>query len=119
MEAEYRINEVLRWKKKRYREHRCTNGVSVTAGHTRDGLKKSIKSRKTFIEQTEELLSELEKKLGESDKDALVLKNQIYLARLETGRQYQNNPWLSMPVGRMPLPRKKLPCMVRSGNSLE
>ncbi|MFR4784511.1 MAG: hypothetical protein ACLUAR_17910 [Pilosibacter sp.] len=23
MEAEYGINEVLRWKKKRYREHRC------------------------------------------------------------------------------------------------
>ena len=40
-----------------------------------------MSTRKTFIEQTEELLSELEKKLGESDKDALVLKNQIYLAR--------------------------------------
>ena len=43
--------------------------------------KRFFEARKTFIEQTEELLSELEKKLGESDKDALVLKNQIYLAR--------------------------------------
>ena len=40
-----------------------------------------FEARKTFIEQTESLLSDLEKKLGESDKDALVLKNQIYLAK--------------------------------------
>ena len=44
-------------------------------------MERFFEARKTFIEQTEELLSELEKKLGESDKDALVLKNQIYLAR--------------------------------------
>ena len=40
-----------------------------------------FEARKIFMEQTESLLTDLEKKLGESDKDALVLKNQIYLVK--------------------------------------
>ena len=58
------------------------NASAVVTHYNADEEKKRFfEARKTFIEQTEELLSELEKKLGESDKDALVLKNQIYLAR--------------------------------------
>lgn len=39
------------------------------------------KAREQFMTQTENMLSELEKKLGDDDKDALVLKNQIYLIK--------------------------------------
>ena len=45
MEAEYRINEVLRWKKRGTGSTGAQTACPVTAGHTRDGLKKSIKEQ--------------------------------------------------------------------------
>ncbi len=37
--------------------------------------------REQFIKETQQLLAQLEEKLGNNDKNALVLKNQIYLAK--------------------------------------